>query len=220
MNDLLDRRLKKMNHNVKYKRVSFKEKDIQRMVRRTKQKSARSSKSWMKLALPIPIVTLLAAMVLLYFNTPSRTPMYTAATLEDKQVTTSLKSVPIFDKSDINQTKAFDRGASTEAETSTIIQETYVIHNGERYVQTGQVVKASQLDQVIGTVTENQSKVQKPANTPPNLFPKAKIYSIEGKEASKYIAIQSRHNIGIGTSSVSKQGIFIFEKQKQLAKSQ
>ncbi|UOQ44435.1 hypothetical protein MUN89_00085 [Halobacillus salinarum] len=221
MNDLLDRRLKKMNHDVKYNKVAFEEKDIQKIVQKAKQRPHRFRKSWMVRTLPIPAAAVLLFLCFQVMQSPSD-QMHTASFLPEKQLADKEKMTQTFDQSNIHQLKGEQslQGAQAGDQTSTMVRQTYVIHEGARYVQTGQLVDSSRLDEVIGTVQDSTAQTAPSMNHAPMLFPKAKIYSVKGKKDSEAIAIQSRHNSGVGSSSVSQQGYFLFEKEAELKKAQ
>lgn len=103
--------------------------------------------------------------------------------------------------------------ASISPKRSTMIRETYVIHNDQQFVQTGKTVQTEQLGEVLGTI-----QVERMMNE--ILLQETEIYSIKGEDDEDRIAIESRRNTGIGSTSISKKGYFVFERKEPLPQAQ
>lgn len=212
MNDLLDHKLKKMDHKVKYKKVPFHEERMQKAVFQGKPKTAH--RSWLRKTAPVPLVALIALFCFYVSDTPSRTSIYTAAMLPEKSTVTELKTYQ--QKAELQSGTVVEKSSLTSRQqSSTMVRETYVIHNEHHYIQTGKRVEETELGEVVGTVKGNLS-----SDTPTSFFPETKIHSIKGESEKEVIAIQSRRSTGIGSTFISKQGYFVFEKKHRLPSAQ
>ncbi|MFD2923282.1 hypothetical protein [Halobacillus naozhouensis] len=221
MNDLLDYKLKKMDHNVKYRKVPMKEQDIDEMVQQvTNHQSKKPLKNWIKLTFPMPAVAVIALLCFQVTNQPAESEVHKAAPLSERSLVTELKA-----QQSLASTSSQDQTVQPLSGTKwtdrkqgpTMIRQTYVMFEEEMYVQTGNRVEKSKLHQVIGTVKPGNASEQHAKQA---FFPETDIYSIEGNDSSEKIAIHSRRSTGIGTSSISQQGFFIFKKQQPLPAAQ
>ncbi|TGB01905.1 hypothetical protein [Halobacillus salinus] len=204
MNDLLDRKLKKLDHNIKYDHVPFDKDKTKMAVLEAPKTSRKQSYSWLFKAMPVP---LLAALVIVCFQfdfSPSSSETHMAAQSPIKSNVTEMKT-SIYAEPEMLSNNTEGKATMTKSQ-STMVRETYVFHNDQEYIQTGRTVNQPELHEVIGTV-----KIEQVANEP--LLEETKIYSIKGEDTDEHIAIQSRRNTGIGSTSISKQGYFVFEKR-------
>ncbi|UOQ91712.1 hypothetical protein MUO14_14290 [Halobacillus shinanisalinarum] len=220
MNDLLDHRLKKMDHNMKYQKVPMRKPDIENMVHQvTHQPTKRPVKKWMKFTFPMPAVAAIAFLCFQVTNQPSETAMHKAVPLSERSLVTEHKAQQPIESStnvqSIQQTSGTE--ISEQKQRSTMVRQTYVMFDDHMFVQTGKRVTETELSKVIGTVKTSTAQEQQRNNA---FFPEADIYSIKGADASNKIAIQSRRSTGIGSSSISQQGYFIFEKKEPLPAAQ
>ncbi|WP_079525477.1 hypothetical protein [Halobacillus hunanensis] len=221
MNDLIDHKLKKMDHNVKYRKVPMEERDIDKMVQQvTNHQSKKPTKNWMKITLPMPAVAVIALLCFQVTSQPSQSEVHKASPLSERSLVTELKA-----QQSVTSTSSPGQSVQTLSGTTwtdhkqspTMIRQTYVMFQNEMYVQTGNRVEKSELHEVIGTVKPGNASEQQPQQA---FFPKTDIYSIEGMDSSEKIAIHSRRSTGIGTSSISQKGFFVFEKQQPLPAAQ
>lgn len=211
MNDLLDHKLKKLDHQIKYNYVSFDEEKMKKAVLASQKANNKRSRSWVLRTAPIPLVAVLSLICFQLAFPSSSTETHLASLSPVKSNVTEMKT-SIYAEPKMLSTKASDQTTLTKGK-STMVRETYVLHNNSEFVQTGRTVDPSQLNEVIGTV-----KIDRLANEP--LLQETKIYSIKGENTEEFIAIQSRRNTGIGSTSISKQGYFVFEHRKPLPAAQ
>ncbi|UOR10407.1 hypothetical protein [Halobacillus amylolyticus] len=220
MNDLLDRRLKKMDHNVKYQKVPMRERDIESMIHQvTHHPAKRPAKKWMKLTFPMPAVAVIAFLCFQVSNQPSESTTHKSVPLSERSLVTEHKAQQTSGSStnvqSIQQTSSMD--IAEQKQSSTMVRQTYVMFEDDMFAQTGNRVTETELSKVIGTVKTSTALEQQRNNA---FFPEADIYSIKGMDASEKIAIHSRRSTGIGSSSISQQGYFIFEKKEPLPAAQ
>lgn len=103
--------------------------------------------------------------------------------------------------------------------TSRMVQKTYVIHKDEQFVQTEKSVTSEQLGEVIGTIgPQSHGEGERTLESVTSFQPATKIYRIKGDAPEDKIAIQSWRSTGIGTTPVTRQGYFVFEKSRNVAK--
>lgn len=210
-----------MDHNVKYRKVPMKERDIDEMVQRvTNHQSKKQMKNWMKITFPMPAVAVIALLCFQVTNDPSQSEVQKASPFPERSLVTELKAQQsVASTSSYGQSVQPLSGAkwTDRKQSPTMIRQTYVMFENEMYVQTGNRVEESELHQVIGTVKPGNASEQQPQQA---FFPETDIYSIEGIDSSEKIAIHSRRSTGIGTSSISQQGFFVFKKQQPLPAAQ
>ncbi|WP_281659398.1 hypothetical protein [Halobacillus sp. Cin3] len=201
MNDLTDRKLKKMNHRVKYDHVPFDERYMKKNVIHTMNhgKTRHKSSFLMKKKLWVPaFVTAAAFTVTWNTNGPSTEEAGSMA----YQSTPSHVKVP-----------APAAGADIAHTSSTMVRETYIIYEDEEFHQTNTLVSKEQLGEVVGVIGhQSPGEEAEPLTQVNNFQPEAKIYTIKGENQTDKVAVQSWRNTGIGSPTVSTQGYFVFEK--------
>ncbi|MGR9047727.1 hypothetical protein ACQ4XT_03690 [Halobacillus faecis] len=206
MSDLIDRKLKKMDQNVKYDQVPFDERHMKKMVLKSSQKKKQKQSHVGMKTLLIPTAT-----ILLFTGwqlSQSQQPPETAGLLMTKDTIPELKTAavdppPTFVKADNFQ----------KHKTSMMVRETYVIHEDEQFFQTAKRVPPNELGEVIGTINHKNPGEEADALESVTAFlPETKIYRIKGEENENRIAIRSWRSTGIGSVTASTQGYFVFEK--------
>ncbi|MCA0972566.1 hypothetical protein LCM20_18365 [Halobacillus litoralis] len=202
MNDLLDRKLKKLDHNIKYDQVTFNEARTKKAVLNA-PKSETTPPSWFKKAAPLPLIAVAIILCFQLLQAPPSTDTHMASLSPEKNVTSDMKT-PVFSEAKFLSGEGIQSTSTQPVKRSTMVRETYVLHNNHEFVQTGQTVQESQLKDVVGT-----AEIEPLSHD--SYTHETKIYSIEGENPEKVIAIQSRRNTGIGSTSISKQGYFVFE---------
>ncbi|MYL51320.1 hypothetical protein GLV98_17680 [Halobacillus litoralis] len=206
MSDLIDRKLKKLDQNVKYDQVPFDERHMKKMVlQSSKKKPPKQPHVGMKTLL-IPTAT-----ILLFTGwqlSQNQQPPHTASLLMTKDAIPELKTAAVeppstFVKADNSQ----------KQKTSMMVRETYVIHEDEQFFQTAKRVTPKELGEVIGTINHKNPGEESDALESVTAFlPETKIYRIKGEEDENRIAIRSWRSTGLGSATASTQGYFIFEK--------
>ncbi|MGI8316443.1 hypothetical protein [Halobacillus mangrovi] len=208
MNDLLAHKLKKIDKKVKQDKVSFDKEHTHKAVIARMHKPNGSNQLRVSLMISLPAIALVTFFCLQILDTHSGTPIHTASMHPEKTMAFVAKTAAFHDGT--LDKKSF---TSTEA-SSTMIRETYVIHNNEHFVQTGELVNPEELNEILGLV-KNEDSAEELAlrRNSSSFFPEAKIYSIKGRDKNEMIAIQSTRSTGIGSSSISNQGYFVFKKR-------
>ncbi|QAS52511.1 hypothetical protein [Halobacillus litoralis] len=218
MSDIMDRKLKKMNQDVKYCQVPFDRRHMQRSVLHSLKRKRIRKVSRLKKIAPLPIFMTLLFTGLHLFSPASPPASEQASLLPEKSTAAELKSVTHASKASHTNGQS---AVPPSNNTSMMVRETYVIHEDEQFVQTGNRIPKEQLGEVVGTIehkppTENQNKLESVTA----FLPKTKIYKIKGSEGENSIAIQSWRSTGVGSTSISKQGYFIFEKSRPMKNAQ
>ncbi|GEN55137.1 hypothetical protein [Halobacillus faecis] len=206
MSDLIDRKLKKMDQNVKYDQVPFDERHMKKMVMKSshikKQKKSHAGRK----SLLIPTATLL--LFTGWQLSQNHQSPETAGLLMTKDTVPELKTAAVeppstFVKADNSQ----------KHKTSMMVRETYVIHEDEQFFQTAKRVSPKELGEVIGTINHKTPGEDSDALESVTAFlPETKIYRIKGDDDENRIAIRSWRSTGLGAATASTQGYFVFEK--------
>lgn len=207
MSDLIDRKLKKMNKEIKFDEVPFDQRHMHKSILQSLRRKPKKQSTWIKKSSPIPAAVILLIITGLHLS-QAEPNTETAGLMTERIPTPELKTATS------ETTPSFAKQASPHhANTSKMVRETYVIHEDEQFIQTGKRVTSEELGEVIGTVEQKlpDENTQSLASVA-HFLPETKIYKIKGNEAKDRIAIQSWRSTGIGTTAVSKQGYFVFEK--------
>lgn len=212
MNELMDRRLKKMNHNVKYQKVPMDEQEVNKLVNKVTKQTSKPTKNWARAALPVPAVAVLAFVFFQLNYQPPYSSANDISLLSQRSINTEMKSQQLIENEEAQDSieQASEQG---ERESSTIVRQTYIIHNDNMFVQTGKRVEKSDLKESLGSVKPENSLDQQRGNS---VNSEERIYSIQGVDEQRLVAIKSRRSTGIGSSSISQQGYFIFEREDSL----
>ncbi|MBA2176715.1 hypothetical protein H0266_17640 [Halobacillus locisalis] len=211
MNDLLDRKLKKLDRQLKYDEVPFDEEHMKKAVLRAPKARPSTTPSWIRRTAPLPLIAALTFFCIQFVTNPADHAIYTANMLPSKSSVTELKTQTNANLLSFDQKKADITSPSPKQ--STMIRETYVIHNDHQFVQTGKTVQTEELGEVLGTIQIKRMMDE-------TLRQETEIYSIKGEDDEDRIAIESRRNTGIGSTSISKQGYFVFERKEPLPQAQ
>ncbi|WLR48242.1 hypothetical protein LC065_03025 [Halobacillus litoralis] len=206
MSDLIDRKLKKMDQNVKYDQVPFDERHMKKMVLKSSQKKKQKQSHVGMKTLLIPTAT-----ILLFTGwqlSQNQQPPETAGLLMTKDTTPELKTAAGDPPSTFVKADNFQKH-----KTSMIVRETYVIHEDEQFFQTAKRVTPKELGEVIGTINhKNPGEKSDALESVTAFLPETKIYRIKGEENENRIVIRSWRSTGIGSVTASTQGYFVFEK--------
>ncbi|MCP3031842.1 hypothetical protein LF817_10850 [Halobacillus sp. A1] len=207
MNELMDRRLKKMNHNVKYQQVPMDEYEMDKLLNQATNQAPKNSKVWKKSALPMPAAAVLIFMI--FQVQPSHSSQYDTTSLSQRPVHTEMKGQQLIENDEAQHTIE-QASAQSEQQTYTMVRHTYIIFNDEMFVQTGETIEKSKLVETIGTVKpETSAELQRRQS----ITSKENIYSVEGMDENEVIAIKSRRSTGHETT---KKDYYIFQKQDSL----
>ncbi|WP_173917822.1 hypothetical protein [Halobacillus sp. Marseille-Q1614] len=209
MNELMDHRLKKMNHQVKYEKVPMGEHEVHKMIHQVKNQPATPRTSWAKTALPFPAMAILAVIAFQFYNQPSDTETFDVTLNSQRSADMEMKDLQT---QNIESAEKIELVSGNTKDTSTIVRQTYIIHNDEFYVQTGRQVQPDELDKPVGTATPKPSESQK-------FIPFTQhetIYAVKGEDEQHIVAIKSWQSTGIGSGNISQQGYFVFEKEEAL----
>ncbi|MFC7322117.1 hypothetical protein [Halobacillus campisalis] len=207
MNELMDHRLKKMNHNLKYQQVPMDEFEMDKLLNQATNQPPRNSKIWRKAALPMPAAAVLIFMI--FQVQPSHSSQYDTASLSQRPVHTEMKGQQLIENDNVQDTIE-QASAQSEQQTYTMVRHTYIIYNDEMFVQTDESIDRSRLVETIGTVKpEASAELQRGQSITSN----EKIYSVSGMDEEEVIAIKSRRSTGHGPT---KKDYYIFQKQESL----
>ncbi|MYL39916.1 hypothetical protein [Halobacillus litoralis] len=201
MNDLTDRKLRKMNHRVKYDHVPFDERYMKKNVIQSMHKGSPRPKSgsWMRKKLWVPaFVTAAAFTVTWNADHPASDE---AGRMAYKSISSHVK------------TYGGASGADMAHTPSPIVRETYIIYEDKEFHQTSTRVSKEQLGEVVGVIGhQSPGEEAEPLTRVNNFQPEAKIYTIKGEKHTDKVAVQSWRSTSIGPASLSRQGYFVFEK--------
>ncbi|GGF33873.1 hypothetical protein GCM10010954_36160 [Halobacillus andaensis] len=216
MNELMDRRLKKMNHKVKYNKVPMDQHDASALIVKVRNHTHQPSRKWIKYIFPVPAVAVVAFMFLQINYQPSNSSEQEISFLTQRSLNTEMKSQQFIINDEAQQN--IEQASNTEnSQSSTMVRHTYIIYNDNMYVQTDEQVDESALEEPIGHVKpETPAEQQRGAS----VTSEEKIFSVKGTDPNDLIAIKSRRNKGIGSTAVSQHGYFIFEKEEALPMAQ
>ncbi|KHE70066.1 hypothetical protein [Halobacillus sp. BBL2006] len=214
MNDLLDHKLKKLDKESKHKKVPFQKEHTYRAVLLGTLKQSHRQRWRMSLIIPLPLIALVAFFSMQFTDTHSRTPIYTASMQPEKSILAGSKTF------DFHRELFVEKSLTSTEKSATMFTETYVIHDGKKYIQTGKRVDPESLNKVIGRVKNKDAPEKKTFSKGATFFPETEIYSIKGRKESEMIAIQSTRSTGIGSSSISTPGYFVFKKKEALPTAQ
>ncbi|WP_226585307.1 hypothetical protein [Halobacillus litoralis] len=200
MSDLIDRKLKKLNQDIKYDQVPYDQRYMKRNVHqslksRPKKHPEFKMKSWL-----LPVMTLLILFTAVQLAS-TKTEMEEAGLLTPKESAAGFKVA-----------SAKKEAAFMNQPASKMVQETYVIHQDEQFYQTGKTVSPDQLGEVIGTITP--SHLDESLKEAGEFQTETKIFTIKGVENQNKIAIRSWRNTGIGAATISTEGYYVFEKSE------
>ena len=110
MNDLLDRRLKKIDHNVKYTKVAFDELNTKKFVKLAIYTSQPKKRTLLLCTLPLPVLAFSAVLFFQIFDTPSSTSIQTGSMVSDKappmdyKISEPLKAESLTNSNQVNRT--------------------------------------------------------------------------------------------------------------------
>ncbi|WP_431801760.1 hypothetical protein [Halobacillus andaensis] len=215
MNELMDRRLKKMDHKVKYSKVPMDEHEASALIVRVRNHYNKPARKWPKFIIPVPTVAVIAFMFFQINYQPTNSSQQEITLLSQRPVNTEMKSHQTIQSDEAQQT--IEQASSQEEnQSSTMVRHTYVIHNEEMYVQTEERVEESELEEPIGSVKPDVPAEQSGAS----IASQEKIYSVKGTDSSEFVAIKSRRSKGMGSNSVSEQAYYLFEKEESLPMAQ
>ncbi|MCP3029314.1 hypothetical protein [Halobacillus sp. A5] len=216
MNELMDRRLKKMDHKVKYNKVPRDEHEASALIVKVRNHYNKPAKKWPRYIIPVPTVAVLAFIFFQINDQPSSSSQHEISLLSQRSVNTEMKSQQVVHNDEAQQSieQASDRDDNS---SSTMIRHTYVIYNDNMYVQTDDRVEEDDLEEPIGSVEPDSPAEQQSRKS---ITSEEKIYSVKGSEAEDLVAIKSRRSKGIGSSSVSEQGYYLFKKEDALPMAQ
>ncbi|MFG6150483.1 hypothetical protein [Halobacillus sp. B23F22_1] len=216
MNELMDRRLKKMNHNIKYNKVPMDQHDASALIVKVRNHTHPSSLRWIKYIFPVPAVAVVAFMFFQINYQPSNSSEQEISFLSQRSMNTEMKSQQFITNDEAQ--KNIEQASNTEdTQSSTMVRHTYIIYDDNMYVQTNEQVDESDLEKPIGHVKpETPAEQQRGAS----VTSEEKIYSVKGTDHHDQIAIKSRRSTGIGSTAVSQHGYFIFEKEEALPMAQ
>lgn len=210
MSDLIDRKLKKINKEVKYDEVPFDQRHMHKSIIQSLRRKPKKQSTWIKRSSPVSL-TIILLITGLYFS-PTEPNIETAGLMTERSPAPELKTA-----TSEPGTSLVKQASPHHTNTSMMVRETYVIHEKKQYVQTGKRVTTEELGEVIGIV-EHQASVEnnQSLESMARFLPETKIHKIKGEETKDKIAIQSWRSTGIGSTSVSKQGYFVFEKSSAM----
>ncbi|SFK38061.1 hypothetical protein SAMN04487936_112108 [Halobacillus dabanensis] len=203
MSDLIDRKLKKVNKDVKYDEVPFDQRHMHKSILQSLRRKPKKKAIWIKKSSPLPIAAILLFSGLHFSQTEPNTE--TAGLMTERIPAPELKTATVQPG-----TSSAKQTSTHHTNTSMMVRETYVIHEKKHFIQTGKRVTTEELGEVIGTVEHQPSNES--LESVARFLPETKIYKIKGEETKDRIAVQSWRSNGIGSTSVSRQGYFVFEK--------
>ncbi|WP_082235620.1 hypothetical protein [Halobacillus massiliensis] len=210
MNELMDHRLKKMNHDVKYKKVPMGEHETHKIIHHVKNRPVRNYRTthWKK-TLPLSTVAAAAVIAFQFYSYPSNTETQEATLASQRSANIELKEQQMVTA---EEQESIELLSGNKDEASPIVRKTYVIHKDSLYVQTERQVQPQLLDKSIGTAVPQESSNQRQSSLPQQ----EKIYAVKGEEEQEAVAIKSWRYVGTGASRINQKGYFIFEREESL----